>query len=107
LIEKSTNIMKRARIMLAAIAVLGLVGGTLAFKAHQRLDTTGFYTTTVLNNKVVCTPAFVTTAPNATAINVYSGLTTVAGGPTYFETIDNTSYFCPTTTIQEFQGLGE
>jgi hypothetical protein len=35
LILKSNIIMKKVRIMLAAIAVLGVVGGALAFKANR------------------------------------------------------------------------
>lgn len=35
--------MKKAKVMLASIAVFGIVGGALAFKAHNFTDTNNLY----------------------------------------------------------------
>ncbi len=54
--------MKKARIMLAAIAVLGIVGGTLAFKA-QKYFTAGYYYTSLVNNSTYCVQGATTINP--------------------------------------------
>jgi hypothetical protein len=59
--------MKKARIMLAAIAVLGLVGGSLAFRAHR--SPVGFYTGTVVGGTCHFIP-FVKTSTEGTTVAV-------------------------------------
>ena len=54
--------MKKAKIMLAAVAVLGIVGGTLAFKANK-FSTQGLYTGAL--GTTVCTYELgITITPN-------------------------------------------
>jgi len=79
--------MKRAKFMLSAIAVLGLVGGTLAFKAAKN-QSTDFFTCKTSVTPNVCV-----------AVHVANSQFTVSGSPiaTYSsasKTIDNTQTDC-------------
>jgi len=53
--------MKKAKIMLSAIAVLGLVGGTLAFKAANN-GSVDFFTCNTVPTPNVCASVHVTNA---------------------------------------------
>ena len=77
--------MKRAKIMLMAIAVLGVVGGAVAFKA-KNFTTAKFYYPTVKTSTSPCTVsgefAFVTTNVGTSTV-YYSTAYTTLGCPTF------------------------
>jgi len=70
--------MKKAKIALVAIAIIGVVGGSLAFKAKSRFITSKLYYTSVFSavppstNTAVATLAF---APGLTTVTVTSPTT--------------------------------
>lgn len=61
LIYKGNNVMNKAKIMLSAIAVLGLVGGVFAFKATR--STQPWFRTNGAGNCVVAVQTSLTTDP--------------------------------------------
>jgi len=106
--------MKKARIMLAAIAVLGLVGGTLAFRAHNKFVPSGFYTLTTSYNgitftKTLCAPAFVSVAGSVPAGVPYFATLSTIGNATdqYYTTVGGSTVYCTTTVNGLFLASGE
>ena len=101
--------MKKARIMLVAIAVLGLVGGTLAFKAQKFFGATLWYATT----NVGPAPCFA----NGTTVQVRGAVavplaftsttTTTTLGTDYFYTAGAVTVYCIGTTTSAFKVAGE
>jgi hypothetical protein len=69
--------MKKAKIMLASVAVLAVVGGALAFKA--KTFTADFY----------CTPG-----------HIWAGQTNIASTATYNPTLVGTELFCNPNTFK-------
>jgi uncharacterized protein YxeA len=63
--------MKKARILLASIAVVGILGGTFAFKAANR-GTRNYYVATTVTNAYSTVPL---------------GFITPTGAPRYYTTI--------------------
>jgi hypothetical protein len=94
--------MKKAKIVLSAVAVFAVVGGAFAFKA-QRFGFANLYTSTGVTTIGSATyplcgnPSYVTTAPAATLTrrSFFSGKTVVANVPnictlptsTYYTTV--------------------
>ena len=93
--------MKKAKIMLMAIAVLGVVGGALAFKASSKFTTSALfcYTANVGLPTTSCRTSLVTTVNNGQATvngSVYSTLTTAPNSCIYTTTVQGvpTTYYC-------------
>jgi hypothetical protein len=78
--------MKKARILLAAVAVFAIVGGTMAAKAKRGSQIIYTGTTTIPS---LCTfPTVATTLPDATPLKtVYARTTTLATVPCVYRTI--------------------
>jgi hypothetical protein len=101
--------MKKARIMLAVIAVLGLVGGTLAFKAQRYFTKSALYaTTTATNGFCYFGPYTTSTSGVTTTIPVFTTFTTsnVAIGPYYGKNAAGKVLYC-TSTVQGYFELAE
>lgn len=71
--------MKKAKIMLAMIAVLGIVGGTLAFKAQKYFTSSYYYLTTIAGKTYGFTGATTTNPGGETTTAGY--FTTSTTGP--------------------------
>lgn len=52
--------MKKAKIMLMAIAVVGIAGAAVAFKTHSKFSNFTFYSSTVVGTKTVCAATVIT-----------------------------------------------
>lgn len=86
--------MKKAKIILSAVALLAVVGGALAFKS-SRIPQAIFYTNTTLpNGRVLCT---VPTALNYTLVGNPANSTFVTG--IYTRTSTVTTIPCPGFTV--------
>lgn len=79
--------MKKAKIMLMAIAIFGVIGGALAFKTAKFGGPVFLCTTTVLHGPTICTK------PGYTTTNVGGTLSTV-----YATTASTTAFSCSTSS---------
>ena len=94
--------MKKAKIMLVAIAVLGVFGAALAFKFSSKFTTGNLFCyTTIVNNlpTTTCRTSFVTCLNNGiitTKGTIYSTLTTTPNSCIYTTTVQGvpTTYYC-------------
>ena len=67
--------MKKAKIMLMAIAVLGVVGGALAFKAQKFLG--NYYCSTTKTTGAHCSSSYITEVGGATLYCTTEPITTL------------------------------
>ena len=101
--------MKKAKIMLMVIAIFGVVGGALAFKASKFI--TGTYwiclTTTSTTTQLYCTAPGITTTNNGAPITnkVYFKTSTTGTCPHVVGAV--TKYCTSSTTAQGFFNIGE
>ncbi|HVU95507.1 MAG TPA: hypothetical protein VHE34_09795 [Puia sp.] len=104
--------MKRAKIMLMAIAVFGVVGGALAFKSSKFFSGTFYICTTTTNatTQLYCTAPGVTTVNNGIPLvgvkTVYASTTSPLG--TCPHTVGARTIYCTTPiALQAFSQAGE
>jgi len=73
--------MKRAKIMLLAIAIVGIVGGALAFKSSKFAATNFYCTTTAVGGPTLCLTGPYTTVINGApvAVTIYATKLTTTG----------------------------
>jgi hypothetical protein len=91
--------MKRAKIMLMAIALVGIVGGALAFKA-SKISVTSFYcSTTAPGGPTLCLPGHYSTAVNGNPIPVTLYLTKVTTTGSCPASVTNVATTWCTTSI--------
>lgn len=94
--------MRKAKIMLMAIAVLGIVGGALAFKTTSKFQVSNtFCYTTTLNNLpfTSCVLSMVTSVNNGQKTTpgiIMSTVTAVEGSCAFFTTVGGLpkTYYC-------------
>ena len=91
--------MKKAKIMLSAIAVLAVVGGALAFKAKAAGDEANVYCRNASN---ACVLVYYTTLkPSPTAIPVNDPCTAAGQTVFYTENLCQTSFIETQNTVWE------
>ena len=94
--------MKKAKIMLMAIAVLGIVGGALAFKASSKFSISNLFCYTANFAGLpttTCRTSFVTNVNNGQATiqgTIYATLTTTTNSCVFKTTVGGvlTTYYC-------------
>ena len=98
--------MKKAKIMLMAIAVVGVVGGTLAFKTSKSFSTPIFYGTVVAGKSTCILKQGFTTIVNASpaGFNAFATLTTNPNAYTY--TLLPVAEYC-TSPVPAYVNAGE
>ena len=97
--------MKKAKIMLVAIAMLGIVGGTLAFKAQKFFGGTFFYATTTGPTHCFVNATTIQPVGVPKAFIGFKTLTTTANDYLY-TVVGATTYYCTTLTTV-YTSLGE
>ncbi len=101
--------MKKAKIMLMAIAIVGVVGGALAFKTAKFTGKLFVCTTTVSGGSAVCTGGFQTSIVGTTTLTTYTATTASSVGGTCYNS--QLSFYCKTaaglTSVPVIAAAGE
>ena len=93
--------MKKAKIMLMAIAILGVVGGALAFKTSNAFNATNYTcATTVLGGPTICVKTTLAiVASGGVQTTIYKATSASAG--TCVNTFAPVTYYCTSPTITQ------
>ena len=101
--------MKKARIMLAVIAILGIVGGSLAFKAQKFFGGDFWYATTTQGPASCYSNGTTVNVPRAIPVPIAftSTTTTTIFGTSFFYTHAGVTVYCINPTTMAFLVPGE